>query len=66
MFQEHAVLVPFDHHVRVPDRHQSTLEVSWVVFHQTCHGLHGRLELGWSRSFLLEHIFRRQLCCTDV
>ena len=60
VLQQDSVLEPFHYHVRVSDRHQSTLEMCRVVFHQSRQRLHRRLELGRSRSLLLEHVLRRQ------
>ena len=60
VFQQNAVLVPFDHHVWVADWNEATLEMCRVVLHQPRQRFHRSLELGWSWPFLLEHVLRRQ------
>jgi len=66
VFQENAILVPFDHHVRIADWYETTLEMCRVVFHQPRHWLHRSLELGWSWSFFLKHVLGRQLARLGV
>ena len=61
VFEQYAVLIPLHDHVGVADRHQTTLEMCRVVFHQPRQRLHWRLELGRSWSLLVEHVLRRQL-----